>query len=119
MSNLKLYQVMTTLAKRVGGPIPLTLITMAGGYVVIRPVEAGGKAVIKTVIKKVKSHRYTDKLFTINCQAIDNQGLEFIKGMQFRILEVDNDAVLIELIGDRNNPYFVSGSFLRRISDFQ
>ena len=119
MSNLGLYQVMTTLAKRVGGPAQLFILTAVGGYVIIRPVEAGGKAVVKKVIKKVRTHQYSDKLFTISCHAIDNQGLQFVKGTQFRILEVDNDAVLIELIGDSNNPYFVSGSFLRAISDYQ
>lgn len=37
----------------------------------------------------------------------------------YRILERDKDSVLIEKIGDNNNPYFVSADFLRTVSKFQ
>ena len=36
----------------------------------------------------------------------------------YRILESDGESVLIEKIGDTNNPYFVSADFLRSVSDF-
>lgn len=119
MSNLGLYQVMTSLAKKVGGPAQLSLIIAAGGYLVIRPVEAVGKMAIKKGISRIRIHKYSDAIFTINSNAIDNQGLEFKKASEFRVLEIDNDAVLVEIIGDNNNPYFVSKSFLHTISDFK
>ena len=31
----------------------------------------------------------------------------------------DKDAILIEKIGDNNNPYFVSAELLKNISDFE
>ena len=39
-------------------------------------------------------------------------------GDAYRILESDGESVLIEKIGDTNNPYFVSADFLRSVSDF-
>lgn len=43
MGNLGWYQLLTTWAKKVGGPKQLMLLLAAGGYIIIRPVEAGGK----------------------------------------------------------------------------
>ena len=34
---------MTKLAKKVGGPVNLFGICLLGGYVIIRPIEAGAK----------------------------------------------------------------------------
>ena len=42
MGNLGWYQVMTKLAKKVGGPISLFAITATGGYLIGRTAEAGG-----------------------------------------------------------------------------
>ena len=47
-----------------------------------------------------------------------NEGLQFAVGDTFRVLEIAADAVLIEKIGDPNNPYFVSSDLLHSISDF-
>ena len=47
MSNLGLYQMMTTVAKRVGGPLRFLGIVAAGGYVVLRPLETAGKWLVK------------------------------------------------------------------------
>jgi hypothetical protein len=33
-------------------------------------------------------------------------------------LECDGDAILIEVVGDPDNPYFVSSKFLRSVSNF-
>ena len=42
MGNLGGYQMMTSLAKKVGGPMALLITTLGGGYVVGRAAEAGG-----------------------------------------------------------------------------
>ncbi len=39
-------------------------------------------------------------------------------GDSFRVLECDGDAILIEVIGNPNNPYMVSGQFLATVSAF-
>ena len=54
MGNLGWYQLMTTVAKKVGGPKVLFGLLAVGGYAVIRTVEAGGKKVIKLVKKENK-----------------------------------------------------------------
>jgi hypothetical protein len=48
-----------------------------------------------------------------------NEGLVFNEGDKFIVLSQDKDAVLIEKIGDTNNPYFVSLELLLDISDFK
>ena len=50
--------------------------------------------------------------------AEDEQGLRFSKGDKIRVLENDADSILIEKIGDRSNPYYVSRDFLKCMSDF-
>jgi hypothetical protein len=55
MSNLGGYQIMSTLAKKVGGPLVLAAITAVGGYVVLRSSEAGVKKIVKN--RRVKKMR--------------------------------------------------------------
>lgn len=78
---------------------------------------------MKDVVKKGKNNfkekRYANTIFTVKTEAADKQGLKFQKGDKFRVLETDGDAILIELLGNSNNPYFVSDSFLKSISDFK
>ena len=44
-----------------------------------------------------------------------NRGME---NEQFKVLKVDGDVVLIEKLGDHNNPYVVSIKFFSSISDY-
>ncbi len=118
MSNLGLYQTMTTLAKKAGGPLQLGATVAVGGYVVIRTVEAVGRKVIKTVKKRSKSIALS-RTYIVHTQGESNEGLIFNIGDEYRVLEVDKDCVLIEKIGDLNNPYFVSADLLHSISDFE
>lgn len=50
---------------------------------------------------------------------MSNEGLQFVVGEQLRVLEIAGDVVLIEKIGDTDNPYFVSADLLRSISDYE
>lgn len=122
MGNLGAYQLMTTLAKKLGGPIKLFATVAIGGYAIIRTTEG----VIKTVIKKVKNHKENkditlsiSKLFTVHEYGESNEGLIFNVSDTYRVLEKDAETVLIEKIKDSNNPYFVSEELLRRISDYE
>lgn len=122
MGNLGNYQLMTTLAKKVGGPAGLLATTLSVGYVVGRTTEAGGKrglGALKNAIKRRKAPcGLKDKVFTVRADGTDGQGLEFKAGAEYRVLECSDDAILIELIGNDNNPHVVSDAFLAMISDF-
>lgn len=127
MSNLGAYQWITSASKKVGGPINLLLLTGAAGatagIAIYKVCEAGMKKCVKTI----QSHQSTaDKdwksrhnLHSVIKPGISNEGIEFFVGSQYRVLETDGDSVLIEKIGDDNNPYFVSAEFLQTISNYK
>lgn len=122
MSNLGGYQKITTWAKRVGGPRNLVIIFMAGGAIVGKVSEVGVKAgigYIRGKTSKLKGNANNSKVYDVLSYGKSNEGLEFKIGDKFAVLEIDADAVLIEKIGDHNNPYFVSAQFLRTISNFE
>lgn len=56
--------------------------------------------------------------YTIQNDGTDSQGLTFKTGDKIRVLETADDAVLIEKVGDKNNPYFVSADFLKTITTY-
>ena len=118
MGNLGLYQTMTTVAKKVGGPKSFLLLVGISGYGVFRIGEAGIKKFVKAVIRYRKKKQIPSKLYVVHSAGESNEGLHFAAGNTFRVLESDGDAVLIEKIGEENNPYFVSEELLRTISDY-
>lgn len=121
MSNLGAYQWMTTVAKKVGGPINLLLLAGTTGAVVYK----GGEIVVKQCVKTIKARKTTkltieaeENLYDVTSVGRSNEGLEFVVGDQFRVLESDGASVLVEKIGDTNNPYFVSSDVLCNISNY-
>lgn len=126
MSNLGGYQVLTTLAKKVGGPGKLVALIAGGGAVVGVIAVKGGEYAIKKGKQALVKYRENktnlqvkpDDIYTIKHDAESNEGLRFKVGDTFRVLEFDGDAILIELMGNDNNPYFVSGELLKEISDY-
>ena len=126
MSNLGAYQWLTTTAKKVGGPKKLVMIIAGSGVVAGVVVYKGSEFLIKKVVKEVKKRTDKEKLpeiadtklYTVTVADTSNDGLMFKTGDEFRILETDKDAVLIEKVGDSNNPYFVSEGLLRNISNY-
>lgn len=123
MSNLGDYQKMTVLAKKVGGPKNLAGIFVGAGVVVGVAVCKGRMIVAEKVNKnknKEKLKETSDSIvYSVTVDGVSDDGLEFKIGDQFRVLETDKDAVLIEKIGDDNNPYFVSVEFLEMISNYK
>lgn len=119
MSNLGLYQLMTTMAKKVGGPIGLAGSIFAVGL-------GAGTGVGFVVGRKTSGRNFskqsepdTTKLSIFIVTAEGSSGdLTLHIGDRFRALERDGDAVLIEVLGNANNPYFVSADLLKAISDF-
>ena len=122
MSNLGAYQWLTTTAKKLGGPKNFVMIVAGSGAAVYK----GGEFLIKKAVKEMKKRMSKEKLleigdtklYTVTVEDTSNEGLVFKIGDQFRILETDKDAVLIEKIGDSNNPYFVLADLLRNISNY-
>ena len=108
---------MTTAAKKVGGPKNLFLLTLGAGGAIYKC----GEMVVKKAYHTVKS--LTDKaeisqVYKVIADGKDGKNLVFNVGDTYRVLESDGESVLIEKIGDSNNPYFVSADFLRSVSDF-
>lgn len=120
MSNLGAYQWITTVAKKVGGPVKLLILTALGGYVVVRTFEAGGKKVYRVVKESTKGKKtaFDAQEYVVTKEGVSNEGVVFNEGDVFIILEKDGDAVLINKFNDDNSPYFVSSDFLSEISDF-
>lgn len=118
MGNLGLYQTMTTISKKVGGPKPFLVMVGCCGYAVIRIAEWGVKVVVKEISKQ-RNKETSQKAFCVHTAGKSNEGLEFKIGDEFRVLERDKDAVLIEKIGEENNPFFVSCALLNAISDYK
>lgn len=117
MGNLGTYQAMTTIAKKVGGPKVLMAATAVLGYTVLRPVEAGVKKGIRAIKDRSAPCATKGDVFRAT-SAGEAGGLKIRSGDEYRVLECDGDAILVEVLGDPGSPYFVSSKFLRLISDF-
>lgn len=121
MSNLGWYQILTSMAKRVGGPKQLISLFVGGGFLIGGGAVAGGNVIKKKVTTKINKKKQAEKaaiIYTVSSEGKSNEGLLFKAGETFRVLETDGDAGLIEKLGDENNPYFVSLKFLETISDY-
>ena len=121
MSNLGWYQIMTTAAKKVGGPLKLAGLVLGSGMVIGGGTVLGGQAVAKKIGKKLdEKKRETESavIYKVHTEGKSSEGLLFSVDDTFKVLEIDGDAALIEKIGDENNPYYVSARFLRGISDY-
>ena len=117
MGNLGMYQIITTISKKMGGPINFLLVVAVGGYITGRTVEWAGKGIVKAMTEAEKDRR----IYTVKSSYIiagnEEKYCELRPGDQYKILARDGDAVLIEKIGDKNNPYYVSKSFLENITE--
>lgn len=124
MSNLGGYQKLTTFAKRVGGPGNLVVLIAGSGVAVgAIAVKAGELAVKKgkqAITKRKKNDLLikSDMIYTVERESESNEGLKLRIGDKFKVLECDGDAILIELLENDNNPYFVSEKLLKEISDY-
>jgi len=123
MSNLGAYQWMTTVAKKVGGPKKLVGIVVGISAVAGAVIYKGGEVVVKKIKKKMNKEELQETsdliIYSVTAEGVRNGGLKFKIRDQFRVLETDKDAVLIEKIGDDNNPYFVSEEMLKNISNYK
>ena len=123
MSNLGAYQWITCTSKKVGGPVNLLLMTGAVGAMLYKLGESCAKKYKKTFIAhraiKTRNFGVNENIYSVTSPGTSNEGVEFPIDTKFKVLETDGNSVLIEKIGDKNNPYFVSSEFLRTISDYE
>ena len=117
MSNLGLYQWMTTTSKKIGGPLPFMGALLGIGAAVTKTIDIVSER-ISAAREEKKKNEEAAIIHKVTCDGKSNEGLTFKVGEEFRVLTRDGDAVLIEKIGSQNNPYFVSAKFLSSISDY-
>ena len=122
MSNLGWYQILTTSAKKVEEPKQLIGLLIGGGALLGGGAVAAVSALKKKITSELEKKRNTEKaavIYTVYVEGTSNEGLHFKVGDQFKVLDNDGDAGLVEILGDNNSPYFVSLKFLSSISDYK
>ena len=123
MSNLGWYQWFTATAKKVGGPLNLMAIIAVGGYAVIRTGETGIKKGIKLVKKhsknRPKGSLKKSSIYRIKATANIAEGVDVKVGDKIRVCAIDNEVVMIEILGNINNPYFIDFHLLKSIIDYK
>ena len=121
MGNLGQYQMITTISKKVHGPVNLLIITALAGYGVFRGVESITKSLYKRASKNLSEY---NKIYTVKARAVvgdesyGNRAITLVKDDQFKVLFRDGDVVMIEKLGGGDNPYIESAAFLSTISDY-
>ena len=122
MSNLGGYQTIVTIAKKLGGPRNFVITLIGGGLVLGVGGAIGGKKAIKWISEKIKSKeiQYLEngRIFVVSVESKGENGLHFKLGDKYKILSRDKDAIMIEILGNDNNPFVVSVELLKQISDY-
>ncbi|MCD8221462.1 MAG: hypothetical protein LUD07_04575 [Clostridiales bacterium] len=119
MSNLGWYQWFTTNAKKVGGPLKLMGLIALGGYAIIRTGEAGVKKGIKLIKKRNGEKTKNGSVYRVINSANIEEGVDVQVGDKIKVCAIDNDAVMIEILGNENNPYFIDMELLKFIVDYK
>lgn len=126
MGNLGGYQTIVEWSKKLGGPgkfvAALLVVGAVGGGIIVK----GGEVIVKKGKQAVNSYKEKKKtksekvevIYTANISKEINEGLTINEGDQFMVLADDGNAVMVELLGNDNNPYFVDADLLRSISDY-
>ena len=117
MGNLGWYQVLVTLAKKVGGPKVLLGLIAGGGALACKGLEMGVKK-IKKLYRNKKQEAEAAVVHTVQKEGTSNEGLHFRVGDQFRVLTWVDNIGLIEKMGESDNPFIVSLEFIQSISDY-
>lgn len=124
MSNSCGYVTVTRLLKQADEPAK-TAIRCVGIIL--------GTAVISSAITSlVKDHSYARKekkarekaaarknrIYTVTAPA-NLDRIPLTRGATFKVLTRDKDAVVIDIVGDNNNPYVIDYDLIQSISDYE
>lgn len=112
MSNLGSYQNMVELAKKVGGPIILGILTAIAGYVGSKTIEASIKFV------KNKSEYDDGAIYEVTDAYEINDEIKLNVGDKFKVIGGHLNSLLVELLGKNNNPYVMDKQTLVRVSNY-
>lgn len=126
MSNLGGYQTIVKVVKTLGGPRKATVIvgsTVAlAGYGALRGVEAGVKVGVAasraSVERRIRPCPTRGQVFEVTSNGEERGQLVLSAGNEYRVIDCDQDAVVIEVLGARDNPHVVSQAFLESISNY-
>lgn len=113
------YQLITTIAKKVGGPRVLLLVVAAGGALTLKAGEAivaKGMSLKRTFDVRAQEAAKS-RVYRVAENADAGGGLTLRAGDEFRVLARDDDAILIEVVGSEENPWYVQAALLVSISD--
>ena len=128
LNNLGDYHKITKIAKSVGGPRNLLLITALAGsmatlgvgsviYFIKKKTKVNKMSQIE-VKKTISSEKEVRKYRTL-LKDQSNEGVVFNVGDEFEVLAEDGDVILIDKKNDKNSPYYVSRDFLGKISSYK
>lgn len=129
IGNLGDYQIMTTLAKKVGGPIKLgviiALISGAGGGILVYGSRGKIEHIGHSIKNKLGIHNGSKEQqkqkYLYRCHSdykISNE-LTLKQNDRFSVLYADDEMVLINVAGDDNNPYMIDRRALEKISNYK
>lgn len=125
MSNLGGYAWITGFIKSVGGPekaLKYTIAAAGGIFVAGGAAFAGAQKGVRLLKEKLEKRASPcptrGETFKIHTDGEDATGVSLRAGGEFTVLECDGPAILIQILGDADNPYFVSSEFLSMISNF-
>ena len=117
MNNLGFYKTIVVFIKRVGGPqkfirlVSCVLCSLVGASGTVG--FFGGRA-----FQKRKAGIDNEQQTPLRvCNTLHNEELTLNNGDKIRIIARDGDAIIIEKIGDTNNPYVISSDDLNRLTD--
>ena len=94
------------------------VLSSAVSYMCFLLLDFGGVSVWGYARAKKKSNQ-AKQPNEVTSVGTDGSDLAFRDGDSYRVLYSDTDMVLIEKVGDANNPYMVSPDFLRTVSNYE
>lgn len=116
MGNLGLYLWLTRVAKKLGGPVLFVVTLVLGGGLLCIGLEKAITAIVKAV-RKEKKNIAAEPVYTVNQDAVSDDGKVFSAGDQFRVMIRDGEFALIERIRDEEH-CILPVSFISGISDY-
>lgn len=115
MNKWKEYELITTVAKKVGGPIKLVLIVGGSGIGIGIVLKIVYDKIKNRDINIVKPNNYS--MYSMNRTGYINDSIELCEGTKFIVLNRDENAVIIVVKGE-NEPVVALYEKLNQMSNY-